>query len=396
VLAGRNPDESRGDVAAQINDRDRHAAPSIYMHVPFCVHKCHYCDFYSIVDNRHREEAFTHRLVREIEASQPFFSVPIRTIFVGGGTPTLLEPALWNTLGKAIRHHMMMAPSCEFTVEANPETVTPELVNELVAAGVNRISVGAQSFHPQHLKMLERQHDPRNVEKSVQLVRAAGISNINIDLIFGIPGQSLADWQDDLRRVLEIGPTHMSCYGLTYEPNTAMTARLHAGRFERIEESLEAEMYEFAIDALASAGFEHYEISNWSLPGRRCQHNLAYWRNENWWALGPSASGHVNGLRWKNVPRLADYLETDSPSGFPPITDVERVDDDARKGEALMLHLRLLDGVPRNVLSELMNDARRHALDRHIAAGLIEQCDQSVRFTRRGLLLADTVLADLI
>lgn len=387
---------SCSDVRAHLTPEDAGTAASLYMHVPFCVHKCHYCDFYSIVDSQDRQSVFVDRLIRELHASRDMFSVPIRTIFVGGGTPTLLHPSLWQTLGDALHQSIQLADEYEFTIEANPETVTPELVRALVAVGVNRASIGAQSFNQAHLNMLERQHDPRNVQRSVEYFRAAGITNINLDLIFGIPGQSLSDWQHDLDCVLALQPTHMSCYGLTYEPNTAMTQRLKQGQFQRIDEALEADMYECTMHTLAAAGFEQYEISNWSQHGRRCQHNLAYWTNENWWAVGPSASGHMNGLRWKIVSRLGEYLEAPAPNDLPPIIDVERVDADSRAGEALMLRMRLLDGVPAARLEALLNDARRSAIARHTASGLLESDERGVRLTPRGLLLADSVLADLI
>ena len=334
--------------------------------------------------------------MRELRASAGMMFVPIRTIFVGGGTPTFLAPVLWKELGRVLQEVAPLAEDGEFTVEANPETVTRELADVLVEAGVNRISIGAQSFDHRHLRMLERQHDPRNVERSVDIFRRAGIDNINLDLIFAIPGQSLADWANDLERVLELQPAHLSCYGLTYEPNTAMTQRLKAGQFERTDEALEAEMYDLTIDRLVAAGLNQYEISNWSIPGRQCKHNLAYWTNENWWAVGPSASGHMNGLRWKNVPRLGEYLEREFDGGFPPVTDVERVDSDARAGEELMLRLRLLDGIPHERLEALLNTARRAALQRHAESGLLKWDERGVRFTRKGLLLADTVLAELI
>jgi len=366
------------------------------MHVPFCVHKCHYCDFYSIVDNRQRQSIFVDRLVRDIEAARPWLIVPLVTIFVGGGTPTLLETNEWKKLGDVMRRLLPVSPHGEFTVEANPETVTRELADVLVAVGVNRVSIGAQSFNPQHLRMLERQHDPANVDRSVATLRSAGIRNINIDLIFGIPGQTLAEWRSDLDRVLALEPEHMSCYGLTYEPNTPMTVRLQMGQFERIDEALEAQMYELTMDTLASNGYEHYEISNWAKPGRRCRHNLAYWRNENWWALGPSASGHMNGVRWKNIPRLGEYLDHAGASGLPPVMDIESLDADGRAGEKLMLQMRLLEGIAAHELDPLLNDARRSALRRHRDAGLLEEDARGIRLSRKGLLLADTVLADLI
>jgi len=368
-----------------------------YLHVPFCFHKCHYCDFYSIVDRHDRQEAFARRLAAELAAAKPWITQPLETIFIGGGTPTLLRADLWrDVLLPAIHANLPLLHDAEFTVEANPETVTAELAAVLVHGGVNRISIGAQSFNPTHLKTLERWHDPANVARSTSILRDAGIENLNLDLIFAIPGQSLDDWQSDLDAALAVGPTHLSCYGLTYEPNTPMTAKLRAGRFARADEPLEADMFEAAIDRLAAAGFEHYEVSNWAMVGMQCRHNLLYWNNANWWPFGPSASGHVNGVRWKNVPRLGEYLDH---GPWPRIVDAEQLDAAARVGEILMLRLRLRKGLDASELNELLrNDVagRAMAIQRHLDQGLLERADGHVRLTAAGLMLADTVLGDLI
>ena len=397
--------------------RSRETPPRVrglYLHIPFCFHKCHYCDFYSIVDDRDRQAVFVDRMIDEMAALGPLIrgvEGPIETIFTGGGTPTLLAAPLWVKLIEALRRHFDVSGVAEFTVEANPETVTAELLDVLVDGGVNRMSVGCQSFDPRHLKTLERWHDPRNVERAVQLARAAGITNLNLDLIFAIPGQTLADWQSDLERALALGPMHLSCYSLMYEPNTAITKKLEMGMLEACDEDLEAAMYEHTIDRLREAGFEHYEISNWALTpspsqgeGRgeghlssrraaRCRHNMLYWLNENWLAVGPSASGHVNGVRWKNLPHLGRYLAS---TGGSPIQDVEQLDPGASIGEQLMLRLRLIEGVELDWLEPRMTPERAAAIERHTAAGLLEQTTTHLRLTRRGLLLADDVIADLL
>jgi oxygen-independent coproporphyrinogen-3 oxidase len=367
-----------------------------YLHVPFCFHKCHYCDFYSIVDQRDRQEAFVARLIDEIAACAGQVNPPLETIFIGGGTPTLLAPVLWKPLLAAINRLLPLKPGGEFTVEVNPETVTSELAEMLVAGGVNRVSIGAQSFNPANLKTLERWHDPANVARSMDVIRDAGIDNVNLDLIFAIPGQTLDGWLSDLDAAVALRPSHLSCYSLMYEPGTPMTAKLHAGRVTPINEDLEAAMYEAVIDRLASAGFEQYEISNWSLPGRQCSHNLLYWRDENWWPFGPSASGHVDGVRWKNVPRLGEYLDHGS---LPPIGDVELPDPRRRIGERLMLGLRLNEGLNLaqiEILLESDESDRIAAINRHLVGGLLEQSEGRLRLTARGRLLADEVLADLV
>ncbi|MFW5653121.1 MAG: radical SAM family heme chaperone HemW [Planctomycetota bacterium] len=321
-------------------------ARSLYVHIPFCFHKCHYCDFYSLVDTKDRQAAFTRRLVDELQAVARFSDHAtgrgIETIFVGGGTPTLLQPALWQNLLGVLAKHYDVAPGVEFTVEANPETVTDELVEVLHAGGVNRMSVGCQSFDPKHLRTLERWHDPDNVPRAIERARAGGIRRISLDLIFGIPGQTLDDWSADLDRALELEPEHLSCYALTFEPGTAMTARRDAGRIAPIDEDLEADMFILTRDRLREAGFIDYEISNFARPGAACRHNMAYWRNENWLAAGPSASGHMNGLRWKVLPHLARYLATTGPS---PVSEHEFVPVATRLGEQIMLGLRLTAGL---------------------------------------------------
>ncbi len=374
-----------------------HAPRSLYVHVPFCAHKCHYCDFYSIVDARDRQEAFTGRLIEELQASSPYLHGPLETVFVGGGTPTLLAPEQWQSLLQAIAA-VGLGDNCEFTVEANPETVTSELLDVLVSGGVNRLSLGAQSFDHRHLVTLERRHDPASVARSVRRARAAGLVDVNLDLIFAIPGQQLDDWRLDLERALELDPTHLSCYGLMYEPNTPLTARLRAGVITRADDELEAAMYELALDRLDEAGYEHYEISNWCRSGRACAHNLVYWTNGDWWPLGPSAAGHVGGVRWRNVPRLGEYLDV---GPLPPVMDVERLDEDGRVGEQFMLGLRLREGLAGDRVEALLAQghrgrARSRAIERFVHEQLLERAGGHLRLTRRGLMLADSVLAELL
>jgi len=241
---------------------------SLYIHVPFCFHKCHYCDFYSLVDTRDRQGPFVERLIRELTALAPWAGgQPLRTIFVGGGTPSLLRVELWERLLAALRERFDLSgmhpdgPG-EFTVECNPETVTPELMATLAAGGVNRVSVGAQSFDERHLKTLERWHNPENVGRAIELARAAGVPRQSVDLIFGIPGQTLEEWASDLGRALALGTTHLSCYNLTYEAGTAMTARLKRGEFSPADEDVEVAMYAHTLECLRGAGIDRYEVSN--------------------------------------------------------------------------------------------------------------------------------------
>ncbi len=374
------------------------AVQSLYIHVPFCFHKCHYCDFYSLVDKRDRQPDFTNRLIDEIAAARHYLTQPLRTIFVGGGTPTLLAAKAWDAILRAMSQAYEYDSAIEFTIEANPETLTLQLAQALRRGGVNRLSIGCQSFNPLHLKTLERWHEPASVVRSVAIAREAGFQSLNLDLIFAIPGQSLDEWRDDLRQAIELEPDHLSGYGLTFEPNTPLTARMRAGQIQPAPQELQAQMYETTVATLADAGFEQYEISNFARPGHECRHNLAYWRNENWWAIGPGAAGHVEGVRWKNVPNLDRYLQQ---SPWPPITDVEMLDDDGRIGETFMLGLRLCRGLELDRLVTLLSQGRRGkqraaAIERHVAGGLLQRAGGCLRLTERGRLLADSVLVDLL
>ena len=409
---------------------------SVYIHIPFCFHKCHYCDFYSIVDHKDRQGLFIDRLIREIHAysdlqfpyqrsrthsnrvvDSPQYGIPLinhdtplRSIFIGGGTPTLLSVELWAVLLPVLHDIFNITPSTEFTVEANPETVTPELAHCLAEGGVNRISIGAQSFNPIHLKTLERWHDPDHVSRSVEIIRQAGIDNYNLDLIFAIPGQTMTDWQDDLDRAVNLKPTHLSCYTLTYEPGTALTARKNAGEFPPPDEDHEADLFLATRTVLKEHDFDAYEISNFALQDHsnqyQCRHNLAYWRSENWLALGPAASGHLRPFRWKNVPHLQHYLDQ-SPdgSGLPPIQDVEEADPATQLAEQMMMGLRLKEGIGYKELLVQAESCGRavefeKAINRQIELGRMTKFNrghQSVALTTtKGILLADTVISDLI
>jgi len=289
---------------------------SVYIHIPFCSHKCHYCDFYSFVDTRDRQARFVDALIAELGMLAPC-ARPLETVFVGGGTPSLLAVDLWARLLDALHDRFTLAGDAEFTVECNPESVSSELMTTLAGGGVNRVSVGAQSFDGRHLRTLERWHDPANVHRALALAAEAGIERRSIDLIFGIPGQTLDDWERDLAIALGLPIDHLSCYALTYEPGTAMTARLARGEFDAADEDVEAEMYEATVRTLGDAGLSRYEVSNFAMgdettpgvPGSASRHNLVYWRGGEWLAAGPSASGHVGGWRWKNVPHLGDWME---------------------------------------------------------------------------------------
>jgi len=375
---------------------------ALYIHFPFCFHKCHYCDFYSIT--RGHDQPAEHRrwalaVQNELAAYQDQFQIQPSSIFIGGGTPTLLSPDAWDTLLDSLQIFELNNSCTEFTVEANPETVTPDQLQRFAAGGVNRLSIGAQSFQKPLLETLERWHEPANVARAVSNARAAGIFNISLDLIFSIPGQSESQLNDDLDQALDLGPEHLSVYSLIFEPHTPLEQRRVMGQVQPTDPDREAAMYRLVIDRLAEAGYEQYEVSNWArrsdTADYRCRHNLAYWRNENWLGVGPSAASHVAGVRWKNQPHLGRYLAT-SPD--PAVQDVEQLDADARAGETLMLGLRLRSGLPAGRVAALAppGSGRAEQIHRFTDAGLLETVDGHLRLTDRGLMVGDAVLAELL
>ena len=377
--------------------------------MPFCFHKCHYCDFYSIVDTRDRQDAFAARLIRELNALAPLAAgAPLSTIFVGGGTPSLLRPGLWRMLLERLNELFDLSairaglPMGEFTVECNPETVTAELAETLRAGGVTRVSMGAQSFVPRHLKTLERWHDPASVTRALEVVRRAGIGRQSIDLIYGVPGQTLDEWRHDVRTAVSLGTEHLSCYSLTYEPNTAMTARLKRGEFSPIDDDTDYQMHLEAEAVAAETGMRRYEVSNFALPGAECRHNLAYWRQEQWLAAGPSASAHAGGHRWKNTARLDDYLSIDD-EGFAPISEHEPPDDRRALVERLMTGVRISEGLPESEVLALasrlgpdVESAVAYAAERLRNRGLLAV--QSGRWapTANGMLVADAIALEFL
>lgn len=383
-------------LAQPLNPREPVAG--LYLHTPFCFHKCHYCDFYSIVDPtdpaQDRQTQFVDALIAELTQAASVTPLRPRTIFVGGGTPTLLREPLWERLLSTLRELGVLQDVREFTVEANPETVSPSLLRLLADGGVNRLSIGAQSFDPTLLKMLERWHEPASVGRAVAMARDAGIGEVNLDLIFAIPGQTRALLDTDLNAALALEPTHLSCYSLIFEPNTAMTQRLRMGQIAPAEEDLERAMYAQVIERLDAAGFAHYEISNWART-TPCAHNLVYWHNENWLGCGPSAASHIEGHRWKNVPHLGKYIDG---TPLPPTMDHERLDADRHIGEALMLALRLREGAPLTWLAQHLppQDSRHTVINELIGLGFLERTDTHLRLTHQALFVADSVIAKLL
>ena len=374
----------------------------VYLHVPFCRVRCGYCDFNTYTSTElhgARQDEYADTLLREVE-----FSVGVleragvrrreaSTVFVGGGTPTLLPPGDLARVLIGVRDAFGLAPGAEVTVEANPDTVTPAVAQELAAAGVTRMSIGMQSAVPHVLAALERTHDPANIATAVAAARGAGLA-VSLDLIYGAPGESLADWQSSLEMALAHEPDHLSAYALIIEDGTKLARQIRRGEVPAPDDDLQADMYELADTTLAAAGYEWYEVSNWSRgEAQRSRHNLAYWRGQDWWGYGPGAHSHMAGLRWWNVKHPAAYAQR-LALGESPAAGRERLDDDVRGIERLLLESRIREGVGIDVVTS----EKRSAVAGLIADGLIdggEAIRGRVVLTLRGRLLADAVVRAL-
>lgn len=371
---------------------------AIYAHVPFCQTICGYCDFFSVLIDKPQLGPLVDALLADLDRQRGTPNLAIETIFVGGGTPTTLPSEQLARLLNALHDFAGRRDNLEFTVEANPATVSFATAAALVESGVNRVSIGAQSFDRNELRVLDRIHHPPQVAETVRLCREAGIGRINLDLIFAIPGQSLESCLANLRRAIDLGPDHLSCYGLTYEPGTPLFERLQAGGVQRIDDELEAEMYEATIETLAGAGYDQYEISNFARPGRECRHNLVYWRNEPYLAIGPSGSGYIDGVRYKNIADVAEYIRASRERRSPRIHE-ERPSLEQQIRETLMMGLRLNAGIDlhafRTRFGRQPRDLFATAIDKCSALGLLEYGDDTFRLTPRGRLVADSVLAEL-
>ena len=374
----------------------------LYIHIPFCRRKCRYCDFASYAGREGHIPAYVDQVIAEAaRRAAELGPQPIETVYIGGGTPSLLPPAELERLLQGVFRFFPPENGAEFTSEANPGTLTPAWLETAAALGLNRLSLGMQAAQPELLALLGRIHTPEQVALSVRLVREAGIENLSLDLMFGLPGQTLPQWRETLRAALSLGPRHLSCYGLIPEEGTPLKADLDAGRLSLPEEETERAMYDEALTLLASEGFAQYEISNFARPGFACRHNLGYWRRVPYLGLGASAASFLllagRETRQTNPPGLAAYAET-AARGEPRETELIRPED--ARFETMMLGLRLNEGVSEAAF------LRRHGvpldsvygekLRDQAARGLVEKAGDAWRLTRRGMDIQNSVLVELM
>ena len=374
----------------------------VYLHVPFCATRCGYCDFNTYTPGQLGSGAtqgdYLDAIVAELEMAvvkHPELARGADTVFVGGGTPSMLGAIGLRRLLDGVRNSFGLADDAEVTTESNPESTSPEFFEGLAEAGFTRVSLGMQSAVPHVLATLDRTHTPGRPAAAVAEARAAGFEHINLDVIYGTPGESMANLDTTLEAVLATEVDHVSAYSLIVEPGTAMARKVRRGELPMPDDDDLADRYERIDAALSQAGFSWYEVSNWAKPGGQCRHNMLYWRDGNWWGAGPGAHSHLDGTRFYNVKHPARYAATIS-GGELPIKDSEGLTADDRHTEKIMLGLRLAEGIDANLLGEdELGKARRQA-----EAGMVEFVSvdggQRIQLTNRGRLLADAIIVDIL
>jgi oxygen-independent coproporphyrinogen-3 oxidase len=367
-----------------------------YLHVPFCAHHCGYCDFAIATGRDDLRDAYVAALADELATLGT--PQPVQTLFIGGGTPTHLSAGQLERLLGHIRRWLLPQPGYEWTVEANPESLTEEKVRVLADHGVTRVSLGAQSFDASALAVLDRVHHPAEVARAVERAREH-LDQVSLDLIFGVPGQTPTAWRADLKQALSLEPTHLSTYGLTYEKGTPLWKQRRRGALHPLDEDAELELYDLAIDVLTEADFEHYEVSNFARPGARCRHNEVYWANEAYFGFGMGAARYLEGRRDLNTRDLHTYLRL-IQAGASPTFQSETLPPEERGRETIAVQLRRSEGIQRERfraqtgfdLDALVGPEMRRLQE----LGLLADDGQGICLTRRGRHVADGVIERLL
>lgn len=382
------------------------APRSVYIHVPFCAHRCGYCDFTLVAGKDHLADRYLEALTLEIDRSltasredrESGTEPELDTVFFGGGTPTQLSPEQLEKLCSLVRTRFQLTPETEFSVEANPARMTDDKIAVLSDAGVNRISLGVQSFDDATLTTLERDHRRADVFDCLERVRKR-IDNISLDLIFAVPGQSLETWETTLQTAIDLSPTHLSTYGLTFEKGTAFWTRREKGELPQAPEELERRMYEVTMERLADNGFQQYEISSFARPEFRCRHNQVYWTGKSYYGFGPGAASLMNNERRQNHRSVTTWL-TKWLAGESAIGETELLDPESQARELLVLGLRTNDGVARREFSELsgfdIDKFVGETVRRLVARGLLTDNGSTIVLSHEGRFLADTVAGELL
>jgi oxygen-independent coproporphyrinogen-3 oxidase len=360
----------------------------LYVHVPFCLTRCGYCDFNAYAGLGHLASRYVAALLREAELAAPAWSgEPVASVFLGGGTPTTLEVADLKAMLAHLRGGFAVAPDAEVTIEANPDTVDRPKLEALLDAGYDRLSMGAQSFDREVLAALERVHDPASVRRAVHDARAAGYANVNLDLIYGARGETLDSWERTVREGIDLEPEHVSAYALTIEPATPLGRKVRRGLVPEPDADLQADLFEAACELLEDAGYRHYEVSNWAKPGFECRHNLGYWERRPYLGLGAGAHSYRDDRRWWNVRPPEEYLSL-VDAGRLPVGGEERLEPSDAYLEEVFLRLRILEGIPASWV-----EAGKAAP--FVESGLLRDDAGALVPTERGMLLLNELVLAL-
>ncbi len=367
-----------------------------YIHVPFCAHRCGYCNFTLVADRNDLVEPYLRAIAQELALLGE--AQPVDTLYFGGGTPTQLSYDNFQRLAELVLRWHPLADDYEWTVEANPADVTVQQVKLFEELGVTRLSLGVQSFDPQKLQLLERDHQASDNSRATSLVKAAGMQ-VAVDLIFGCPQETLATWQSDLDSALLLEPDHISTYGLTFEKGTQFWSRKQKGQLLELAEDRQRQMYELAIDHLTAARFEHYEVSNFARPDRRSRHNQVYWSGAPYFAAGPGASRYIGGVRETNHRSTTAYLKR-MLAGESPVAEREELSPEGQARELLVFGLRRLEGVDREEFFQQtawqVDALVSSQLARLCQLDLLQDDGRRVRLTRKGLLVSDALWPELL
>lgn len=368
---------------------------SFYVHIPYCIKRCGYCDFNTYTPSELQVGAtleivsndYIDAVLRELEAAP---TDPVPTIFFGGGTPSLLPAHDLGRVIAAIKARNGLTADCEITLEANPDSVTAEKLAEYLQVGFNRISFGMQSAKPHVLAALDRTHNPANVEKAITMARAAGFKSISVDLIYGTPGESLEDWRETVENALALDIDHISAYALIVETGTKLAAQIKRGDLTMPNDDLMADMYLLVDQMCEEKGLTWYELSNWSKPGHQCRHNIAYWENKNWCGLGPGAHSHIDAKRFWNVKHPTTYKQRVF-AGETPVLDSEQLTSEQLKDESILLGIRMRDGLQ----VELLEPHQMEVLAVYCENGFIELQEDRVILSPAGRLIADRIVREI-
>lgn len=378
------------------------SALSLYVHIPYCLKRCGYCDFNTYTPQELNSSnlalittPYIDAVLKEIElARKNVGAVEVPTIFFGGGTPSLMPAQEIARVISKIRDTFNLQQGAEITLETNPDTLSEKYLEEIVAAGVNRISIGMQSSVPHVLSALDRTHNPENVIKACELARNAGIEHLSVDLIYGVPGESLSDWQKSYEDALSLPIDHISAYALIVESGTKLAARLKRGEFVMPPDDETAEKYLRFDKAAEAKGFNWYELSNWAKPNGQCRHNISYWNGSHWWGIGPGAHSYLDGKRWWNIKHPTSY-QSALRDGTNPEANSEQLTEENMRNEYLMLQIRMRDGIPIEALRE--NEVAKVAQYRQSGHIEDEAWDAGqLILSRTGRLIADRIVRELL